>query len=520
MKTSKKILALLLSAIMIFALTACGGGKKESTEAPPSGGGYEETVYSAYQADLSTPDPYGSTEAVVAFFTNLTFRTVTFNNPDTGKLEGILAESWKDVNGDGKVWDVTLKKGIKFHNGEELTAEDIKFTWEYAGAGSGKTTKTIAVYSSCEKIECPDTYTVRFTLKVPMFDFPTYLDQKVYCKKAFDTMDAAKAAAIGCGPYYFDESLTTSGVQFGCTRFDDFYLGMDKYPTKHFVFKVVGDYSTQVAKLQAGEIDFLFNLTVTNYQILEADPNITGHSRAGANSYFMGFNYRKEIWYNADLRKALAMAINKQDIIDGNFNGIGGIVSNNFCAPSGAGYIEITDPVKYDPDAAKAWLQANGFGDLKIKIASNVTQKTNCEIIQAALKAVGVTVEIQEVESTSWAETLKTGDYDIFCNYCAYQGALLYNFQRFLYTGGSSNTFSHSEEEFDKLYDEAANASSYEEMVSKFQVLEKWVAEKQTLVPLAIANFFAASRKDVQGISLAPTTNWQDFSTVYIPSRK
>ena len=535
MKKAKRFLAMTLCLAMALALVACGGGSSSTPSTsgnsstpsvgadtsyvpPEEGAKYEETVYSAYQADLMSPAPYDSGEAVVSFFTNMTFRTATFNNPDTGELEGILAEKWEDVNGDGKTWDITLKPGVKFHDGSELTAEDLKFTWEYAGIGTGNTTKTISTYASVDSIEVVDKLVCRFNLKAAMFDFPTYLDQKMLSKSAYDKLGADKFGSIGCGPYYFDETLTQSGVQFGATRFEDYFEGTDNYPTKHIVFKVIPDASTMVASLQAGEIDFILNVSTANALLLQGDSNIQVWERSGANSYFMGFNYRKDTWKNPELRKALAMAIDKQAIIDGNFDGFGAAISDNFCAPTGAGYTEV--PVyKYDPEAAQALLKANNAEGMTIKILSNPTQKTNCEIIQAYLGQVGITAEIIPVESTSWAENLKNGDYDIFCNYCAYQGALLYNFQRFFYTGGSSNTFTHDNAEWNALYDAAANATSYDEMVAKFQDLQKYHAENQVIVPLAIAKFLAASQKDVQGIQLAPTTNWNDFSTVYIPAR-
>ena len=532
MKNAKRILAMILCLSMSFSLTACGSKKEEtpassaaastpltgaqSYVAPEATAEYEETVYSAYQADLSTPDPYGSAEAVVSVFTNMTHRTVTFNNPDTGELEGILAEKWEDVNGDGKTWDITLKSGVKFHDGSDFTAEDVKFTWDYAG--SGNTIKSITTYASVDSIEVMDPLVVRFNLKQAMYDFPTYLDQKIYSKTAYETLGAEEFGKIGCGPYYFNEELTKSGVQFAATRFDDYFAGIDNYPTKNIIFKYIADYSTIVAALQAGEIDFIFNNSATNQQLLSEDPNIKLWDREGANSYFMGFNYRKDIWHDAGLRRALAMAIDKEAIIQGNFNGFAADVSNNLCVPTGAGYIEV-EKIEFNPEAAKAWLKDNGYEGLTIKILSNPTQQTNCEIIQAYLGQVGITAEIWAVEATSWGESLKTGDYDIFCNYAAYQGALLYCFQRMFYPGGSSNTYNHDNPEWNALYDAAAGASSYEEMVTEFQELQKYTAENQVVVPLAVARFMAASQKDVQGIQLAPTTNWNDFSTVYIPKR-
>ena len=109
MKKTTRLLAMILCLVMCFSLAACGGDKKDETAkpaesskpsaskpadnaptyvAPEATAEYEETVISAYQSDLAAPGAYESSDAVGSFFTNMTFRTVTFNNPDTGELEG------------------------------------------------------------------------------------------------------------------------------------------------------------------------------------------------------------------------------------------------------------------------------------------------------------------------------------------------------------------------------------------------------------------------------------------------
>ena len=218
----KKLISVLLAAVMIIGLAACGDKPKESTPAatvpaqtiPDQTQGtlapvdttkkYKESVTIAYWFDLDTADPYGSTTAAQQFYTNFTFDNVVFNDPDTGDLVPQLAESWKDVNGDGITWDFVLRKNVKFHNGNVLKAEDVKFTWEYTASGAGNVVKSNANSTYVKEIQVIDDNTVRFILNTGMFDWPSYMETKIYNKAAFDTLPAEEAAVIGTGPYYYD----------------------------------------------------------------------------------------------------------------------------------------------------------------------------------------------------------------------------------------------------------------------------------------------------------------------------
>ena len=526
----KKLVSILLAAVMVISLAACGGEPKETTPAatiPDQTQGtlapvdntktYKESVTIAYWFDLDTADPYGSTTAAQQFYTNFTFDNVVFNDPDTGELVPQLAESWKDVNGDGLIWDFALRKNVKFHNGNPLKAEDVKFTWEYTASGAGNVVKSNANSSYVDEIEVIDDNTVRFKLQTAMFDWPSYMETKIYNKAAFDTLPAEEAAVIGTGPYYYDKSKHTSGVQFTAERFDDYWAGIEEYPTKSIIFKVLLDEDTRVAALQAGSVDFIFNVNAASYNTLSNDKNLQMFTRKGANSYYMGFNHRKEAMQDPNVRKALAMGINRTDIKDISFNnGIGGVENFNFCVPSGAGYSADAKAPEYNVEEAKKLLADAGYADLKLVLGHTATTKAIAEVVQDCLSDIGVTVELRQVDASNWTAFKKADEYDLFTDYAAYQGALLYNFHRFFDPTGSANMFGYNNEEYVKLENEVLTAGSYEKMVAKFADLQKFVAENLPLVPLAVGNQIAAGRLNVEGVTLAPGTNYMNFSHIRI----
>lgn len=531
MKSLKKILALLLALVMGLGLVACGpAGTTESN--PPSGTSnppatsntpvdpvqkYEEWVKYTYSSNLDTADPYGSTSAQCQFFTNMTFDTLTYVDADTSEVMPELAHSWKDVNGDGLVWDVYLEKGVTFHNGDKFTAEDVKFTWEYAGAGQNNVVKPLAAYTYCDSIEVVDELTVRFNLVNAMPDFPSYLETKIYSKNAFETMDPLEAGVIGTGPYYYDEKNTDAN-QYVASRYDNYWKGIENYPTLHIACVVLSDKNTAVASLQAGEIDYFPNFDASFYNTLSATDGLNIVTRSGAQSYYMGFNYGNDMWNDVELRRAICQAINKEDVVNVAYEGgVGGNASYNFCVPTGMGYTEV-ESLTYDLDAAKAYLEGKNLEITLIHYAGVCVKIA--EVIQANLKAAGVTVNLRQVDGTNWTSVKASQDgYDLFLDYCAYQGALLYNFNRFFYRGGSSNVFGYASDAYEAAQDKVQSYGTFEEMLTEFGNLQQFVADEVPIFPIVYNNFLAAAQEDVEGIVLAPSMNYCDFSTLRIPAR-
>ena len=514
----KKIISLVLALVMILSLAACA---KTKTETKKEAVGYEENVIIGTGALVDTPDPYGSTGAECQMYSNMTHLMLAYNNSDTGKLDPIMAESWKDLDGDGLHWEVVLKKGITFHNGVELTAEDVKFTWEYASSDAGNCVKPLSAATYVESYDIKDDYTIVFNLKSAMFDFPTYLDTKIYCKEAFDTMDVEEAVKIGTGPYYYDEDLYQAGAQCGYTRYDDFYEGLDKYPTKHFIVKAIPEEDARNAALQAGEIDISFFTSSSFLRVLEEDTNVKTYTRPGAQSYYVGWNWYSKPVNDIKLRQAIAMAINKEDIISVAFeDGLGGSASDNFCVPTGLGYKDI-EGIKYDPEKAKSLLKELGYDKgLTLKLVHYPDNKKIAEVMQANLKEVGITLDVQQVDGTNWSAFKSAHDgFDIFLDYCSYKGALLYNYNRFFQQNGSSNATGYYNQEFEDLLNNVLTAPDYDSMVKEFGTMQEWVSKDVTVIPLAINNMVGATRADVEGYVLADTANWMDFSTAYIPQR-
>ena len=515
----KKCLLLLLSAIMLLSFVACGPKEKTDTQgnvgAQSTSSGYAAEVVISYSNDLDSADPYQSTSSQTAWYTNATFRTLVMNDYESGELVGVLAESWEDVsNGTNTAWQLKLRQGVKFHDGSEFDADDVVFTWNYAKDAVNVVKPIASADNMVKEVKAIDSHTVRFDLNYAIPDFISYLELKMYSKDAFDTLSKEEAGVIGCGPYKVGKLV--SGVSYGLERFDDYYEGIDQFPTKTITCKVIADLNVEVAALQTGEIQYSFRLPSESLATLEADKNIKVYTGAGCMSHYLGFNYRHEVWKDLNMRKAICEAINKDDIIAIYFeNGATATRSENFCVPSGKGYTNVT-PISYNPEDAKALLVSCDKVGQEVKIMCSAACKSYAETVQAALNNVGFVAVLDEIDGTNWTDYKKTGDYDIFVgDYCSYTGALLYNFDRFFSIGGSSNMFGFESQEWEDLLASVRACSTYDEMVSKFAECQQWAADNIPLVPIAVNKAFAASTKDIGGVKLAPSDNLMEVCYLY-----
>jgi peptide/nickel transport system substrate-binding protein len=225
-----------------------------------------------------------------------------------------LAESWQ-MSPDGRVYEFTLRKGVKFHNGEPLTADDVKFSFERYRGASAKTLK-----ERVAAVETPDPLHVRFRLKNPWPDFLTFytaasgagwIVPRKYVEKIGD--DAFKKAPIGAGPYKFVSF--TPGVELVMEAFEGYWR---KTPSvKRLVFKVISDESTRLAALKRGEIDVVYSIRGELAEELQRTPGLTLKPTVIQSPQWISMLDQwdpKSPWYDRRVRLAANLAIDRAAI--------------------------------------------------------------------------------------------------------------------------------------------------------------------------------------------------------------
>jgi peptide/nickel transport system substrate-binding protein len=225
-----------------------------------------------------------------------------------------LAESWS-VSKDGLVYEFILRKGTRFHNGDPVTAEDVKFSFErYRGTANKMIKDRVAA------VEAPDPARVRFRLKQPWPDFLTFYSSatgagwivpKKYVEKVGD--EGFKKAPVGAGPYKFVSF--TPGVELVLEAFDQYWR---KIPSvKRLVFRVISEESTRLAALKRGEVDIVYSVRGELAEELQRTAGLTLKPAVLQAPFWLYFPDQwdpKSPWHDRRVRLAASLAIDRPTI--------------------------------------------------------------------------------------------------------------------------------------------------------------------------------------------------------------
>jgi peptide/nickel transport system substrate-binding protein len=258
-----------------------------------------------------------------------------------------LAESW-NASKDGLSYEFVLRKGVKFHNGDVMTAEDVKFSFErYRGASATDLKAKVA------RVEALDPHRVRFTLKRPWPDFMTFyatpatgaawIVPKKYVEKVGE--DSFKKAPVGAGPYRFVSFKP--GVELTLEAFDGYWR---KTPNvKTLVFRVIPDESTRLAALKRGEVDIAYSITGPLAEELKRTPGLTLTPTFFPFTIWIVFTEQwdpKSPWHDRRVRLAANLAIDRQSINQAAYLGYSKL-AHSF-VPQGMEYFWAPPPYTYD----------------------------------------------------------------------------------------------------------------------------------------------------------------------------
>jgi peptide/nickel transport system substrate-binding protein len=347
-------------------------------------------------------DPGETESAISPFLVLYAIHDALVKPMPGGQMTPSLAESWT-ASPDGLTYEFVLR-AAKFHNGDPVTAEDVKFSFErYRGGAAG------LLKSKVKEVRILDPRRVRFVLKEPWPDFMTFygttatgagwIVPKKHVEKVGD--EAFKKAPVGAGPYRFVG--TTPGIELVLEAFDGYWR---KAPAvKRVTIKSIPDETTRAAALKRGDIDigYLFTGPVAEEIRRTAGFKILG-GRSNAVFYldFLDQWDPKSPWANQRVRLAASTAIDRKAINEAEFLGFAGIGHN--IVPRHMEFALPIDPPALDPKKARQLLAEagypNGFdgGDL----TPNPPYFTQAEAIIGNLSAVGIRLRMRTMERAAW----------------------------------------------------------------------------------------------------------------------
>ncbi|PYM96268.1 MAG: hypothetical protein DME04_02355 [Candidatus Rokuibacteriota bacterium] len=314
-----------------------------------------------------------------------------------------LAESWS-ASPDGLVYDFVLRKGVRFHNGDPVTAEDVKFSFErYRGISAKMLKDKVAA------IETPDPGRVRFRLKQPWPDFMTFygtpatgagwIVPKKYIEKVGE--EGFKKHPVGAGPYRYVSF--NPGVELVLEAVESYWR---KTPSvKQLVFKVVPDVTTRMAMLKRGETDIMYAVTGELGEEVQRTPGLTLRPTPFVSTHWLVFADqwdKSSPWHDRRVRLAATHAVDRQAVSQAQTLGHSKITGS--IIPTSFDFYWQPPAIAYDAARAKQLLAEAGFpkgfdaGDFWIDAATS----SYAEPVQNYLQAAGIRTRLRPLERAAF----------------------------------------------------------------------------------------------------------------------
>jgi peptide/nickel transport system substrate-binding protein len=422
--------------VLLITAAVLALGVSQGTAAPPAG-----QAVMAWHVTLAPTwfDPSTAPPQITPFGMLYAIHDALVRPLPGHKMGNSLAESWRE-SADGRMYEFKLRSGLKFHNGDPLTTEDVKFSFErYRGTGSKELQTRVL------QVEIADPLTVRFHLKEPWPDFMTYYGTtataaglvvpKKYLTQVGD--DGFRKHPIGAGPYKFVSH--TPGVEVVLDAYAGYWRRVPN--VKRLIMKSVPEGTTRAAMLKTGEADIAYALDGPDAETVKRDPRLQIVASRHASINWLEFADQwdpKSPWSDKRLRLAVNHALDRKAINEAACLG--------FCPPAGViiprvmDYALQVEPPLYDPTKARQLLAEAGYpngldaGEL-VPIPPFFTM---AEAVVNDLNAVGIRVKMRPMERAAfyaaWREKKLRG---LFITGVGNSGNAASRVQEFIYSKGS-----------------------------------------------------------------------------------
>lgn len=497
-KNFNRAMSLVLAAAMALSLAACGGNQENNGSGGGTAGGYKNTLTWAQGADVTSLDPHQGKETPAVQVNTQIFDTLVTVDPETNEVVPQIAESWEQT--DDQTYVFKIREGIKFHDGSDLTAEDVKFSLDRARNSAAVS----YIVNFIEEVTVDDDHTV--TVKTTAPYAPTLRNLAIpfaaVVPKAVVEADenAFIQNPVGSGPYKFVE--WNHGDHVTLKAFDDYYAG--KPETENLIMKVIPETSQRTIALETGEVDLAYDLAVNDIPKVNSDDKLTVYEIPSLTCWYVSMNMNKKPFDNPKVREAMSMAIDRQTIID-TINAGSGQTADAIIAPAVFGYYS-TGVKEYNPTKAKELLAEAGYPNgfsTTLWVNDNQSRIEMCQAMQAMLLEVGVQCNLEVLEFGSFISRTTAGDHDLaYFGWTTSSGDADYSYYSLEHStqqGAAGNRSFLADPDVDKLIEEARSNTNEEERKELYKELAIKLDEINNNIPVYYSSINVGANKKVEG---------------------
>ena len=494
----KKLLRILAAAMCVcMVATACGGSNSSTNGGDSSNGddasAVKDNLVIAVQTDMADKDPInGSTTNDTIKIKAQVYETLIERTVPDQEYKPLLAEKW-EFNDDGTELTITLRDGVKFHNGETLTAEDCLFSLQGLRESANK---SVTDHMDLDKSYVVDDKTFVIVMDqayMPVIANLSYPTCVMFSKKGYEDGNGEWANMdIGTGPYTWGDWSIGNTVELNA--FDDYYV--EGQPAiKKVEFKVISEDGNRYIEVETGGADICYNLSGVDIAAAEANSDVQLFREYTMDNCYLSFNQREEPFTDVRVRQAIAYALD----IDGAWNvcmdGVGqpakGVLPDNVTdsiAKADSPY-HVDYPVyQYNLEKAKELLAEAGYPNgfsCRYHVGHLALRQAYGEFFANALSQIGINVEIVALDAATNAQALKVEhNFDIYTWGIAPTNGDIDFANRFFYTDAPNNIFGYSDPEMDAMIDAAAQEVDTAKRSEMNAAIQKKVLDECIIVPI------------------------------------
>lgn len=416
----RRKLTMILALVLAFALIlgACGGNEKTEEQKPAdsaesSEGSARDTLTVATAYDAITLDPVANNDSPSSHAMHQLYNTLVELDEDANVLP-CLATSWEQP--DDVTYVFHLREGVKFHNGEEMKASDVVFSFERARVAPA----VAHIFGDIKEgsFETPDDYTVKFQLNHPnaaFFKFLAHASGFIVSQKAVEEMGEKEFGQnpVGTGPFKFVEWKKNDRMVF--ERFDDFWGQKPAFKT--MILRPIPEPTNRTIELEAGNVDIAYEIAPHDIARIEDNPDLEIHRKMEYSTQYLGMNCQKAPLDDVRVRRAVELAVDMAAIDAAVWQGVGQPATGPFSGDMQYSIAKEMTPPKRDVEAAKALLAEAGYPDgIQLTLSTNEKQERvdMAAIIKNQCAEAGIDITVEVLEWAAYIEMLEKGEHDMF----------------------------------------------------------------------------------------------------------
>ena len=330
-----------------------------------------------------------------------------------GAVQPGLAERW-DVSEDGLTYTFHLRQGVTFHDGTGFDSADVVFSLDRARADESVNAQK-GYFEPIQSVIAVTPHVVEVALSHPSGLLPYHLGQGDAVMVAPESAATNRTDPVGTGPFRFVDWI--EGNRVVLERYDGYWGGPDAVALDRAEFRFLSDPSAQMAAMLAGDIDAFPNIGAPeSLPIFEQSDALAVIVGTTEGETILAMNNRRPPFDDPRIRRAVAHAIDRQELIDGAMFGYGTPIGSHF-APHHPAYVDLTGVTAHDPEQARALLAEAGYPDgfsAVLVLPPPTYARRGGEVVQAQLARVGITVSLVPMEWAQWLEQVfQDHDYDM-----------------------------------------------------------------------------------------------------------